>query len=129
MVEEKLPVFAFRHTGYWTDIGTPASYLRTHQELLDGAIDLETRKGSPGNAKIIPPVLIGEACKLSDSARVGPYAVIGDGCEIQDGATIENSVCWSGAVLRSGCTVRDSIIGHQAVVAENKTVFGKSISA
>ncbi len=129
MVEEKLPVFAFRHEGYWADIGTAASYLRTHKELLDDKVSLETSQGNPGNAKIIPPVLVGVGCKLSDTACIGPYAVVGDGCEIQAGATIENSVCWAGAVLRSGCTVRDSIIGHQAVVAERETVAGKSLPA
>ena len=129
MVEEKLPVFAFRHEGYWADIGTAARYLRTHKELLDGKAHLETHEGNPGNAKIIPPVLVGAGCKLSDSARIGPYAVVGDGCEIQDGAAIENSVCWAGAELRSGCTVHDSIIGQHAVVAEGETVAGKSLSA
>ena len=32
MVAEQLPVFAFRHVGYWADIGTAASYLRTHKD-------------------------------------------------------------------------------------------------
>lgn len=125
MVEEKLPVFAFRHEGYWADIGTRASYLRVHKEILDGKIDLDTSQGNSGNAQIVPPVLVGTGCRLSDYARIGPYAVVGDGCEIQDGATIENSVCWAGAVLRSSCTVRDSIIGHHAVVAEGETVSEK----
>lgn len=129
MVEEKLPVFAFRHEGYWADIGTRASYLRVHQEILDGKINLEIAEGNSGGAQIIPPVLIGAGCQLSGSARIGPYAVVGNDCEIQGGATIENSVCWAGVKLQAGCTVRDSIIGRQAVVAEGETVSKKILPA
>ena len=125
MIEDKLPVFAFRHEGYWADIGTRAGYLKTHKDILDGKINLETSTGDSGNAKIIEPVLIGPGCKLSDRASIGPYAVIGEGCEIQDGARIENSVCWADAKLEADCTVSDSIIGHQAVIAAGETVSEK----
>jgi NDP-sugar pyrophosphorylase family protein len=129
MLEDGLPVFAYRHTGYWRDVGDRENYLQAHREILDGKIQVDARGTlNPNHPAVAPPVLIGKGCEISLQARVGPYVVLGDGCRVQSGASVERSVCWSGAVIGAGATVRDSVLGVGARVGNNAKIAGQLVA-
>ena len=96
MLEDKLPMFVYWHSGYWKDIGTIQSYLDVHKDLLDGRMagGLPIENNNPSKGHITRPVLIGKNCQIADTANIGPYTVLGDNCTIGDHAAIEHSICW-----------------------------------
>ena len=124
MVEEGEPVYGFRHTGYWQDMGTLAQYLQVHRDVLDGRFHLpDALPSSPApGGQIVEPVWIGPGCAIAPDARVGPYAVLYEGCRIEAGAEVANSVCWRGAVAGERCRVRHSVLGEGARVAPGTLV-------
>lgn len=131
MIEDGRPFFAWVHGGYWADMGKPESYLQVHKDALDGTVKLAGAGATEikSGATILPPVFIGDDCRIAESATLGPYAILGNKCTVDDGAVVENSVVWEGAVLSANCRVQNSIIGADATVAVGEQVSGKSVSA
>lgn len=108
-------LFGFAMKGYWNDIGTHASYLAAHKDLLatKNRWTQERLSRKRGRLKTTPAgknfsiegfasfgekVSIGDECRVSDS-------VLMDGCRVEDGAEI------SGAILGRNCRV-----GHHAII-------------
>lgn len=98
------PVRAFRHEGYWEDIGTISSFYEANLmltkrvpevELYDPARPIYT------NARYLPPSRL-SACQVTDS-------MICDGCYI-NGARIERSVIGIRSVIGNGTSISDSIV-------------------
>jgi len=125
MVEEKQPVFAFVHKGYWSDIGNRADYLQTHWDCLNGKIKSmpSILTDIPTGSNIHHPVLIGEGCTISEKAQVGPNAILGNGCRVGDNAVIKNSVCWDRGTIEENTVVSESIVGCDYVVPTGKNLF------
>ncbi len=107
----KLPrdylLWAVGYEGGWFDVGNKRDYLKVHQHLLDGRIDVPlTYEKLPwgylgadasidfSRVDIRPPVIIGNGCVIEAGATLGPYAVIGDGWVLERDAKIVNSVLW-----------------------------------
>jgi mannose-1-phosphate guanylyltransferase len=89
---------ALAQTGYWSDVGTPESYIAAHHDLLYGRI----RSGLPG--------LVVEGSWIDEGATVSPEAVVESPCQIAAGATIE-----AGALVGAGSSVAaDAQIGARA---------------
>lgn len=113
---DDVPVFAFSANGYWADAGTPERYLELHRDLLAGRASLPPEDACPaeggvsrrGDSRIAagvgihPPCFFGEGCEVDSGAEIGPYAVLGSGCRVGSGTRIENSVVFSGVVVKEG---------------------------
>ena len=125
MIKENLPVYGYLHSGYWNDMGNPANYLQLHRDLFDGKAAGENRKAfePPKGTLIIPPVYIGQDCKISGNAQVGPYATLGNRCRLKNGAVAEHSVCWDDVEIGVDSTVRNSILGNGATVNDKKEII------
>lgn len=100
-------LWGVEYKGEWFDVGQKRDYLTVNEQLLDGAVDLDLPFeklpwGYLGNdveidfsrVTIIPPVVIGNRCRVEPGAVLGPYAVIGDGWTIGGGARISRTVFW-----------------------------------
>ncbi len=111
MIREGKPVYGYLHEGYWLDAGTRETYLQANFDGLDREADTQKSK----KPEIVEPVLIGENCELSPTARIGPYVVLGDNCKIGPGTKIERSVCWNGTVIEEDCQVEGSVIASHLV--------------
>jgi mannose-1-phosphate guanylyltransferase len=79
-------------TGYWRDIGTPASYLDANVERL------------------------AEGCAIDRTASIDPAArvtgsVVGAGCRVEAGARVHRSVLLPGAVVAAGRSVDNQVVG------------------
>jgi mannose-1-phosphate guanylyltransferase len=104
--------------GFWSDVGTPESYLAAHARLLEHG--LGGRPGPHGvdvsaliepGAQVHAPSFVGAGAIVRSGATVGPLASIGHGAIVGAGSTVERAVVQAGARVGEGCEVRDVVIG------------------
>ncbi len=124
MLEDALPMLVYWHTGYWKDIGTIQNYLDVHKDLLDGRMDggLPTPISNLPQGQSTPPIVLGQYCKIADSAKIGPYTVLGDHCTVGDHAVIEHSICWEGVTLGKNSHVKQSVLGNNVTTKDKESV-------
>jgi mannose-1-phosphate guanylyltransferase len=104
--------------GYWSDVGTPESYLAAHVQLLERGLG-----GRPGPAGTHPsavveegavvhePSFVGAGAIVRAGAVVGPLASIGHGAIVGANSVVERAVIHAGARVGEGCELRDVVIG------------------
>lgn len=120
-------VYAFALAGYWRDVGTPESYWRAHQDLIDGAgLDLDdldwrimTKAGHRPPALVesgaeVVQSLVSPACRVA--GRV-VRSVLSPGVVVEAGAVVEESVVLHDAVIRAGARVERAIVDAGVEVA------------
>lgn len=96
---------------YWNDIGTPASYLKAHVDILNGrlwhgggpALRLWGRRDKRGSLRAA-------GCKVAASALVS-QSVLGAGCQVSAGARVEASVLLDGVKVGEGAVLQGVIVG------------------
>jgi len=93
LLARHLPFYAVPLSGYWTDIGTPDSYLRANLDYLDGRIRAQG---------------CGEKV---DGSLVGPGANIG-------GVRLHRSVIGARAALAPGTCLTDCVVWPEVTVRE-----------
>lgn len=130
LLQEGRPIFAYRHHGYWLDVGVPERYLRAHWDLLDGLLGAFWEEQLPAGSRILrgtaaqrvggailhPPVVVGAGATLGHGARVGPYAVLGSGCRLGPNAAVSETVLGDGAAVGGGAVLRRCILAPGARV-------------
>jgi mannose-1-phosphate guanylyltransferase len=126
--------------GYWLDVGTPASYLQAHRDVLERNVPSDvgdalgrdyttvhpTAQVSP-EARLIPPVAVGRDAVIEAGVRVGSLAVVGAGARVGEGSVVEHAVVQAGVELGSGCVVLGSILGEGAKLGAGCKVSGLSV--
>jgi mannose-1-phosphate guanylyltransferase/phosphomannomutase len=117
--------------GYWSDIGTPLSYLQANLDVLEGragmlkAAGLEFEPGIwvedsdiPMDIQLKPPVALGRGSTISSSASIGPSTVIGRNVSIGDGASIARSVIWDSSIIGAYSKIDGSIVCESCIISE-----------
>ena len=136
LLREGRPIFAYRHHGYWLDVGVPDRYLRAHRDLLDGHLGASWEELLPAGSRVLrgapeqringatlhPPVVLAAGAALGRGARVGPYAVLGAGCRLGPNAAVSESVLGDGAAVGSGAVLRRCILAPGARVPGGQTL-------
>lgn len=100
---------------YWRDIGTPASYLDAHLDVLDGRVGFIP---SPGAAWVSPDAAV------SPDAVIAPGACVGPGATVAAGAHVASAVIGEGARVGENATVDGAVIGRDVAVLPGATVRG-----
>jgi mannose-1-phosphate guanylyltransferase len=104
--------------GYWSDVGTPESYLAAHVRLLEHG--LGGRPGPHGvhdsaviedGATVHGPSFVGAGAIVREGAVVGPLATVGHGATVGARSVVERAVVQAGAQVGDGCELRDVVIG------------------
>lgn len=98
--------------GYWEDVGTPAAYLRAHQDILDEKVRVDV----PG-FRIDEGVWIGEGADVDPDAHIDGPVVIGDNCQVEAGASLR-----AYTVLGSDVVVKEDAFIERAVLHEHTYV-------
>ena len=101
-------LYAYEADGYFCDIGTPASYIKTNADAAAGKICGVS--GSP----------VSPRAKIADTAKI-KRSVIMDGASVGAGATVENSIVCENAAVGRGATVINAIVAAGNAVPENAT--------
>ena len=134
LLQQGRPVFAYRHHGYWLDVGVPERYLQAHWDLLDEVLGASWEEHLPVGSQVLrgtqeqhvdgatlaPPVVLGAGSTLGQGARVGPYVVLGPGCRLSPGASVRESVLGDGSTVGRGAVLRRCILGPGARVPDRQ---------
>jgi mannose-1-phosphate guanylyltransferase len=127
---------AYVSSSYWTDIGTPRSYLAASHDVLSGAIgrtngfeyaSIHESARISKDVTLLPPVFVAEGCEIGAGATVGGRTCMNEGCSIGEGAMVEGSILFEGVSVGEGAIVRNSILGPGATLAGNSIVRGLSV--
>ena len=118
-------LYGFRLDGYWRDVGTPESYLHAHRDVLERNVVTElgdalgrdytlVRDGAQvsAEARLVPPVFVGEGAQIAGGARIGSLAVIGPGARVGENAVVEAAVVGARATIGADASVSGSILGE-----------------
>jgi mannose-1-phosphate guanylyltransferase len=92
---------------FWTDMGTPADYLKLHADLLVQKVPVyeelaEAAAGAPFVG--IQRAVIGKDVKLLD------WVCIGRGARIEEGSILQRVIVWDDAVVPAGTNIKDAIV-------------------
>ena len=119
------PIYGCVAEGYWEDVGTTEAYLRAHQDILDGKVQVDIGgfeirpgvwlgKGSTIDpaATVEGPAVIAENCTIGAGAVLGEYSTLGSNVRVADGAEVRRSVVHDNAYFGPGCRVAGAVIGR-----------------
>lgn len=140
LVKARAPFYGYKSYGYWADIGTPESYLNLHRDILSGKI-VEPIPGQEIQdnikvaskcevstlARLLKPVVIGEASRIGDNVTIIGPTVIGGNCNIEHSNSIKDTVIWDKTVVGSGTSLNSSIVGRNVQIASNVSIFDSVI--
>jgi lipopolysaccharide/colanic/teichoic acid biosynthesis glycosyltransferase len=104
-------------------------YIQANRAAINGEIDSisipgkEVRKGLwvgrnsfiDPDAKITPPVLIGENCSIKNSASIGECSVIGDGVIVDSYSNIKRSMIYKKTFIGTNTEINDSIVNQNFI--------------
>ena len=77
VLESGEPLFGCVVDGYWEDVGTTAAYLKAHEDILDGRVQVDV-----SGFELSPGVWIGKGSSIDPSVRIDGPAFIGENCTI-----------------------------------------------
>jgi mannose-1-phosphate guanylyltransferase len=128
-------LFGFASSAYWRDIGTPASYLAAHHDVLSGAVRTESPTGAaylgPG-ARIASGASVDRLSSLGARSAVGPEAtvagsVVGEEALIGDGAALIDAIVGAGVRVGAGALIGEgAVVGDGASIAAGARVDGSA---
>lgn len=125
-------LYAMAGDTYWIDTGTPAKYLQSQLDMLDGLRGAPPEGVHPSavvapDAKVVRSV-IGEGAIVDAEAEVSD-AVLLPGAHVGPRAVIDRAVLGRGASVRAGARVDDlAVLGDRAIVDADLRVSGGSVS-
>jgi mannose-1-phosphate guanylyltransferase len=90
----------------WRDVGTPASYLQSHRDILIGRQPLIDPSGIPDSV-----TYTGNSTQLGDGVEFNGFVSVGDNCTVGSACRLENCVVWDGTELAAGAQYKNAIIG------------------
>ncbi|RJR18972.1 MAG: NDP-sugar synthase [Desulfobacteraceae bacterium] len=103
LIREGKPPLAFVSKGHrWHDVGTPESYLAVHGDLA----------GDRG-------LILGQGCRMDESAGFVDWAVVGDRAILEAGTELIRSVIWEDVHIRQGVRITDSVISSGSTVEKD----------
>ncbi|MBT3291269.1 MAG: NDP-sugar synthase [Victivallales bacterium] len=88
---------------------------------------VEARESDPGvwisrnvslhpTARILPPVFLGENCRIGARCELGPGACVGSDCVLDDGSIVRNSVVLAGTYVGEGLELDGVVVEHSQLV-------------
>jgi len=133
LLTRRVPFYGWVSDAYWLDIGTAQKYRQASRALLSREVRLPvTLPGTTGptgwvgdraviaeSAKLLPPVVIGEDCRIGERAHVGPFTVLGAGTSVGADAVVVETICWEGVSLSEGAHLIGSLLGQGCRIGEH----------
>lgn len=136
LMEKGEALYGYIAGGYWSDIGNLEQYRQTQFDLLDGKVKAsikgnQVEKGIwlgknvvlDRTVKLVPPVFVGDNCRISCGVELGEYAVIGDENVLRGGASVRRSVMWDYNYLGHGTELRGAALCSHAQVQANSALY------
>ena len=131
LLEMGARVYGHAPRAYWADVGTPASYLQVHRDILRGmvrgwgfgassppALHLGQGCEIDPTAILESPLVMGERCIVGPDARLAGTVVVGDGCKVGASASIRDAVLWHGVQVGERSELEGCIVGRGVSIGE-----------
>ena len=126
-------LFALEQGGYWSDVGTPVSYVAAHHDLLagriqsglrsiDGSVVIEPGARIASDAQLVAPAYIAAGATVAARAYVGAGSTVADGASVGVGASISGAVLHEGASVGDGATVAAAVVGRGARIGAGSRI-------
>jgi mannose-1-phosphate guanylyltransferase/phosphomannomutase len=125
VLEDGAPMFGFVADGYWEDVGTTAAYLKAHEDILDGRVQVDVSgfELRPGvwvgkgtsidpSVRMVAPVFVGENCTIDADAVLGSYTTIGANTRVTERGEVQRSVIGENAYLGPSVRVEGAVLGR-----------------
>jgi mannose-1-phosphate guanylyltransferase / phosphomannomutase len=135
LLDKGLPLYGYVSDAYWTDVGNTDAYLQAHYDVLAGRLrstpqGFELRPGVwvgedvevDSTARLEPPVVVGDSCRILAGAVVGPYSVIGDNTTVGEDAQVVNAVVMDGAHVGAVSQIRGAVLGRGGSLGKGGTI-------
>lgn len=131
LLEQGVHVQSFAAGGYWTDIGTPARYLRANLDVLAGRLGPDVPVRTPGE-RVDPKCEVDATSWIDPSVSIKAGAqilnsVIEENCTVEEKAVIENSVVRRASRIGQSAVVRDSIVGQSSHIGRFAVLSGAAV--
>jgi mannose-1-phosphate guanylyltransferase/phosphomannomutase len=125
------PVYGYSYRGFWLDMGNPAKYFSLNIDLLMSRVKspLISLSGQAKNgvycgkdvsvhpsATIIPPVIIGDGCRIGPKVKIKGPVVMGRDCCLGEGAVVENAVLWDNITIGTKAKLAHCIVSSRAII-------------
>lgn len=128
LLEAGEPFYAYRHDGYWLDIGTPEGYRRGNLDVLNQRLSTYEVQFPPAGEKFDPTCSV-ENSYVDPSCVIKPQAqiinsIIGANCFIEEKARIENSVIWAASRIGAEAQLRGSVVGKGCHIGQLAVIDG-----
>lgn len=140
LMKDRKPLFGYAAEGYWSDIGNLIQYRQSHEDFLNGLINLPLpgKEILPGlrvgenvvieqHAVINTPAYIGSGSTIRQHAKLYPYSVIGSHSEIASGSSIKRSILWNDVYIGNNTELRGSTIANGTFIDEGTSLFEHSV--
>lgn len=135
MMEREMPIYGYVAQGYWCDVGNIDSYIKAHEDLLSGTVQVKiTGRCASGiyvgegakisnSALIQSPSFIGENAVIGDGAKIGSFSSIGRSVKIGSHVNIKRSVLHEGASVGSYAKLSACVAGRGSVIGQRSSVY------
>ncbi len=135
MLEREIPMVGYLAKGYWCDVGNIESYVKAHEDILKGAVDVHIKgtcaagiyvgEGADisSSSLIQAPCYIGEGAFIGEGASIGAYSSIGSGVRIGSRSNIKRSVVHEGARIGRNTKLSSCVIGRGSTLGERCSVY------
>ncbi len=136
LLKKGAPLFGYKASGYWSDVGNIQDYVRASFDFLEGKVNLPEPgyRLSPGiwvgegveiapDAKIYGPVYLGNEVKIKGGVVIQGPAVIRDYTVVDNRAFLERSIIWRNCYIGEGSEIRGAVIGKQCTIKSNVAIF------
>lgn len=135
MLSQGKPMFAYRFSGYWQDVGTIESYYDTQMALLDEepAFNIfEKQMRIFSNSNISPPHYIGKKGVVQRSLVCNGCTILGEvrnsilsfDVFVDEDAFVDDAILLPGARIEKGARVNKAIVGEGAVIEKGANFCG-----
>jgi len=114
LLHNNIPLFGYKNTGYWRDVGNLEEYIYANLDVLAGKLGYIEYNNVNGNC-------IGGHTLLEEGAVV-ENSVIGNEVLIEKGADVKNCVIWNNVVLRSKTRALYDVVGKNCEIGENSRI-------
>jgi mannose-1-phosphate guanylyltransferase/phosphomannomutase len=124
-LEAGRPLFGFVADAYWEDVGTTAAYLKAHEDILDGKVQVDVSgfelrpgiwvgKGSSidPSVRIDTPSFVGENCTIDQDVVLGSYTTVGANTQVEERAELQRSVIGENSYLGPAVRVEGAVLGR-----------------
>jgi len=139
LLKGRKPIFAWKTSAYWCDVGSLSEYRRAQKEFLEKKLYFRPRlpEIKPGiwapkylslkGVRVEAPCLIGEDVRIASGVTLGAGTVIGAGAHIERGAQLHNTVVWENVRIGEDITLQNCILTRDVRLAAKKCAFNGAI--